>query len=501
MTAALRLSGIRKSFGAVAANDGVDLSIAPGSIHGLVGENGAGKSTLMAVASGFLSPDAGEIEVDGRPQRFASVAEARACGIGMVHQHFMLVDTFDAVDNVLLCTGATRWLPRERQDLRTRLADLAHQHGLDVPLDVPVGALPVGTRQRIEILKELVRGARILILDEPTAVLTPGEADALFALMRSLRDRGCSLIFVSHKLQEIMAVTDCVSVMRRGRMVLEAVTTQTSPAALAQAMMGTKAPPPDLGTALAVGEPVLEARTIRVPLLLHATDLVLHAEEIVGLAGVAGNGQTELLEALAGLQPEAAGTLVLDGRACDLRHARPAALRAGGMAYVPEDRMRRGLVAAMSASDSLMLGHEHASGGGAMLQPDRQHAHSLALMQAWNVQPCDPSLPTAAFSGGNQQKLILARELAQAPKVLLIGQPTRGVDIAAAGLIHARLRALQARGAAILLASTDIDELMALSTRILVMHHGAIVGERLPGDTSLREIGLLMAGHREPVHA
>ena len=508
VTPALELAGISKRFGATLANDGVSLQVMPGSIHGLVGENGAGKSTLMSIVSGLVTPDAGEIRINGSPQRIRSVKDSRRLGIGMVHQHFMLVDTLSVLDNILLADEvASPWLPPARKRLRARLAELAQRFGLDVPLDMTVQHLSLGARQRVEILKELVRGARILILDEPTAVLTPDECDALFALMRRLRDQGCSLVFVSHKLAEIMAVTDRVGVLRQGRMELHVATGDTSAQALAQAMVGHALPPLPPPDGRQSGAVVLQASALQIAPRpgaagLRHVDVTLHAGEIVGIAGVSGHGQTDLLEALAGLRGCADGHITLSGTRIDAGGLTCAGMRARGIAYVPEDRMRNGLVATMPAWESALLGHEQATiPGRHWLDPEASREACRALMQAWDVRPDDPLRETRRFSGGNQQKLILARELAEAPRVLLVGQPTRGVDIGAARFIHDRLRALRDAGCAVLVVSSDLEEVLQLCDRILVMLGGEIVGERRPQETNARDLGLLMGGERQALSA
>lgn len=498
---AIELVGISKAFGPVQANRAVSLVVPAGSIHGIVGENGAGKSTLMSILYGFYEADSGEIRIDGAPVAIRSPSDAIAAGIGMVHQHFMLVETLSVIENILLGMEGGPWLAGGVARARESLARLAKDYGLAIDPDAIVGELSVGQRQRVEILKALHRGARILILDEPTAVLTPGEADGLFTLLRTLKAQGHTVILITHKLREIMAVTDRVSVMRRGEMVAHVETGATSPAALAEAMVGRRVLLRVEKSARPRGAPVLEAVGLCVAdasgrTCLHDVGVTLHAGEIVGIAGVAGNGQGELLEALAGLLPLARGVVRLDGRILTARERDPALLRRMGVMHVPEDRLRCGLVPAFSAAENGILGYqdEPAFGSGAYLSPSRIVAHARGLMDVYDVRPADPALKTAKFSGGNQQKLVLAREIERAPRVLLVGQPTRGVDIGAIEFIHRKLIALRDAGVAILLVSVELDEVMALSDRILVLCGGHITGERQADAAQEGDLGLLMAG-------
>ena len=498
---AIELAGISKRFGAVAANRDVSLAVAVGSIHGIVGENGAGKSTLMSILYGFYEADAGEIRVAGKPRRIRSPADAIAAGIGMVHQHFMLVDTLSVVENVVLGAEGGARLKGGLAKARAELARLSREYGLAIEPDAIVGELSVGLQQRVEILKALYRGAEVLILDEPTAVLTPAEADQLFALLRALKAQGKTVILITHKLREIMAVTDTVSVMRRGEMVAGFRTAETSPPALAEAMVGRRVllrvekPPRERGAAVleAVG---LTCRDARGTETLRDVSLTLHAGEIVGIAGVAGNGQSELLEVLAGLVQPTRGVIRLGGRILTAADRHPARLRERGVMHVPEDRQRSGLVTAFSAAENAILGYQGdpAFRAGPFLSPARIEAHARTAFAAYDVRPPDPALKTAKFSGGNQQKIVLAREIERHPRVLLVGQPTRGVDIGAIEFIHRRLVELRDAGVAILLVSVELEEVMALSDRILALCGGRITGERAAERADERELGLLMAG-------
>ncbi|MBU6260512.1 MAG: ABC transporter ATP-binding protein [Burkholderiales bacterium] len=505
-TPAVAMRGIAKRFGAVQANRDVELRVAAATVHGIVGENGAGKSTLMAILYGFYRADAGSIEIDGRPVRIAGSRQAIALGIGMVHQHFMLVDTLSALDNVMLGAEPGWRLRPARAQVRARLNELMRETGLEVDLDAPVAALPVGERQRLEILKALYRGARILILDEPTAVLTPQETAALFATLRRLRERGTTILLITHKLKEIVAICDAVTVMRGGAVVLDCATRDTSIDGLAEAMVGRRV---DLGrraAAAAPGAPLLEVQglsvsdALGVPRLTEIS-LTLRAGEIVGIAGVAGNGQTELLDALSGLLAPAQGELRVGDRRYAGRHwITPRAARALRIAHVPEDRHRRGLVLPLPAWESALLGYQSSPRYSlhGWLRRRRLRADCAAMMERYDVRPRDPLLRSSLFSGGNQQKLVLAREAMPEPRVLLVGQPTRGVDIGAIEFIHGRLRALRDAGSALLVVSSELDEILALADRVLVMNGGRIAGELPIGACSEAALGRLMGGAGHP---
>jgi general nucleoside transport system ATP-binding protein len=497
--AAIELVGINKRFGAVQANRNVNLSIARGSIHGIVGENGAGKSTLMSILYGFYEADSGEIRIGGRAVRIVSSRQAIAHGIGMVHQHFMLVDTLSVIENVMLGAEEGFFLAASARSIQAKLAELATVYGLHVDPHALVGKLAVGLQQRVEILKALVRGADILILDEPTAVLTPSEADQLFEMLRVVRRQGKTVVFITHKLREIMAITDRVSVMRRGEVIETVDTDKTSVTALANAMVGRE-----------VLLKVEKTKALRSDILLSVRDLIvaddrdivrvagvsfeLRAGEVVGIAGVSGNGQSELLEALAGIRQPSKGAIMLAGR--EVTYFGPAELRQAGLAHVPEDRQSMGLVLPFEESENAILGYhgDPDINCGPLMRLVQIRAQATREIAAYNIQPPNCRLRTANFSGGNQQKIVLAREIEHNPKVLLVGQPTRGVDIGAIEFIHRRLIALRDEGKAILLVSVELDEIMALSDRILVMCGGKITGERVPETTNTQDLGLLMAG-------
>ncbi len=504
-TLAVELRHIDKRFGAIHANRDVNLVVRGASIHGIVGENGAGKSTLMSILYGFYRADRGEVRIAGRPVAMRGSEDAIAAGIGMVHQHFMLVDTFTVVENVILGAEGGSLLATGVAKAKRELARLERDYALEVPLDALVGDLPVGLQQRVEILKALYRGADVLILDEPTGVLTPQEADHLFRILRLLKDQGKTVILITHKLREIMAVTDQVSVMRQGKMVAHRPTADTTMDELAELMVGRrvllrveKGPAHPGGDLLTVEH--LSLRDAQGVERVHDVSLTLRAGEIVGIAGVAGNGQSELLEALAGLWPIAGGRILLEGEPVT---ADSDFLRRRGLAHVPEDRQRMGLVMPFEACESAILGYQDdARYGRAMLLDWTAVSDDTAgKMSAFDVRPADPHQITANLSGGNQQKLVLAREIERDPLVLLVGQPTRGVDIGAIEFIHRRLVALRDAGKAILLVSVELDEIMGLSDRILVMFDGTIVGE-VPADEATEQgLGLLMAGVRPTAEA
>lgn len=499
--AAVLLRGISKRFGAVQANRNVTLEVARGAIHGIVGENGAGKSTLMSILYGFYRADEGEILIDGRPVEIHSSRDAIAAGIGMVHQHFMLVDSFSVIENVMLGAEGGFALAGGRRTARRELARLADEFGLAVHPDALIADLPVGELQRVEILKALYRGAEILILDEPTGVLTPQETEQLFRILGELRARGVTILLITHKLREIMAITDRVTVMRAGEVVAERVTAETDETELAELMVGRKVrltldrQPAQPGAEILSldGVTVRDRHGIA---RIDGVSFALRAGEILGIAGVAGNGQSELLELLSGIRPPDEGRMrVLDREvtrdsACD-----PREMRRLGVAHVPEDRHRLGLVMAFPAWESAVLGYQddRAYMRGPFCDHDAMIDACERMMATYDVRPRQPMLGSSKFSGGNQQKLILARELGREPKLLLIGQPTRGVDIGAIEFIHRQILAMRDRGAGILMVSTELDEILSLSDRILVMFEGRVVGIVDGASADERTLGLMMA--------
>ncbi|OJU46494.1 MAG: heme ABC transporter ATP-binding protein [Alphaproteobacteria bacterium 65-37] len=499
--AAIELRDIDKSFGAVHAVRGVSLAVARGSITGLVGENGAGKSTLMSILYGLYRADAGQILIEGQAVDMASPRDAIAHGIGMVHQHFMLVDTFTVLENLVLGAEGGPLLARGMAAARAELMRLGREYGLSVDPDARVADLSVGEQQRVEILKVLFRGARMLILDEPSAVLTPQETDRLFEILRALRERGVTVVLITHKLREVMAVADRVVVMRQGEVVAERRTVDTNTDELAELMVGRKVRldldkgPPLQGESMltARGLSLVDRRGVR---LLDSIDLDLRAGEIVGIAGVSGNGQTELLQVLAGIRAPTAGRLEVCGRAVDPDHPiDPAEMRELGLAHVPEDRLRQGLVAAFEASETSILGYQDQPPycRNHLLDAPAVGRHCAELMRRFDVRPQAPGLRSSHFSGGNQQKLILAREMSRLPKVLLVGQPTRGVDIGAIEFIHRELVKSRDAGCAILIVSVELEEILSLADRVLVMSGGRIVGEVSADQADERTLGRMMA--------
>ncbi|PWG08906.1 heme ABC transporter ATP-binding protein [Streptomyces sp. V2] len=489
---AVELRGITKRFPGTLANDSVDLAVPHGEIHALMGENGAGKSTLMSVLYGMLRPDAGTIRVDGREVAFADPSDAMAAGLGMVHQSFKLFDSLTVAENVVYAAEPRRFGLVDRGAARRRVRELAEEHGLAVEPDARVGELPVGLRQRVEILKLLHRGARTLILDEPTAVLTPAEADALFAVLKSLAGQGRSVILVTHKLREVLAASDRVTVLRDGRVVSRLVTAETSAQEIAAAMTGRAVELDRVHAAGTPGEPVLDVRGLSAQ-GVHDVDLAVRAGEIVGIAGVAGNGQSELVEALAGLRPVTGGRVSVRGR--DLTHASAAERRAHGLAYVPEDRHAVGTAPAASVAENLAMGHHRTSlSRRGLLAPGAVREHARTLVERFGVKTASTSAPASSLSGGNLQKLLIGRELAHGAPLLLVEQPTRGVDIGAVQNIHDQLIVYRDAGHAVLLVSAELSEIRGLADRVLVMYEGRVTASYGKEEADERMLGLAMAG-------
>jgi len=495
---ALAARGIVKHFGPVAANEGVDFDVRFGEVHALIGENGAGKSTLMNVLYGLLAPDAGSIEVRGQTQTFGGCADAMRAGIGMVFQHFLLVERFSVAQNVLLgrepaALGFVRAAEGERAVL-----EIAGRYRFGVDPKARVEALGVGARQQVELLKALERDAAIVILDEPTAALSPVEAGALFDVVRRLRDEGRAVIFIAHKLKEVLALADRITVMRRGKVVGTMDRAHADETRLATMMVGqpvdldareprTTQPGPAM---LRVRE--LHARRDDGAEAVRGLSLDARAGEIVGIAGVEGNGQLELIEALYGLRPVSSGAVELSGR--DLTHATPAQHRAAGFRYIPADRQREGLVLDFDTVENVLLGDQRRTARGFLLDARGGAERANAIAREYRLASFHASAEARAYSGGTQQKLIVGRELSADAKVVLVFAPTRGVDVGAALAIYQRLRAVRDAGAGIVLVSYDLDEIRALSDRIIVMSQGAVVGEIAPERADDATLGRLMGG-------
>ncbi len=507
---AIEMHSVSKRFGPTVANDAVEFVAAWGEVHALIGENGAGKSTLMSILAGLYRPDEGSVAIDGRPVRFRSPRDAIGHGIGMVYQHFMLVEPFTVAENVLLAAHDGGAL-LDTAAIETELARLGERYGLAVDPKAPVWHLGVGEQQRVEILRLLLLGARILVFDEPTAVLTPQEAHGLIRTLRALAAEGFCVVFISHKLDEVLAVADRITVMRRGKVVATTTPAETDRPALARLMVGRDLaafveqpvgePSPEGHAAVAPGEVVLEVRGLRAEgdnglEALAGIDVQIRAGETLGIAGVAGNGQRELAETIVGLRPATSGSVRIGGR--DLTNKGCAAVARAGVAHIPEDRLATGLVGSLDVSENAILRDygRPPLARGPFLVGRAVADFTDRLIRGHDVKTPGRWAKVRTLSGGNQQKLLLARELAGDPKAIVAVHPTRGVDVGATEAIHASLRAQRARGAATLLIGEDLDELLALSDRIAVLYEGQIVGELPARGADTERIGLLMAGIR-----
>ena len=499
----LELSNINKSFGHVHANKDINLIINKGTIHGIIGENGAGKSTLMSIVYGLYQADSGTIKVNEKEIKLKSPRDSIENGIGMVHQHFMLVENFTVLENIVLGFEGEVVFGKNLEKAKIDLKNLCETYNLNVDLDSVISDLSVGFRQRVEILKSLYRGAEVFILDEPTGVLTPQEVDELFKILRSLKEEGKTIVLITHKLNEIMDLTSEVSVMRQGEVVGHTKTENTNREKLAEMMVGRSVLLRINKSNTQRGDVAFKVENLSVKDDLDVTrvknvNLEIHAGEILGLAGVTGNGQTELLEALSGIRKVESGEIFLNGEKISDSSAllNPRELKEKGLAHIPEDRQRMGLVTDFKAYENLIFGYhdQEPYSKSSIMKENKILDYSKRVMEEYDVRPRSPHLMTSNFSGGNQQKLILSRELNENPKVLLIGQPTRGVDIGAIEFIHQRLIDMRDKGAAILLVSVELEEVLSLSDRIVVMFDGNIVGEKVNKDVTDRELGLLMAG-------
>ena len=499
MSKYIEMKNIVRQFPGVLANDHICLEVEKGEIHGLLGENGAGKTTLMNILSGLAAPDEGEILLEGEPIKFGSCLDAIKCGIGMVHQHFMLVPVFTVAENFILGNEPKRGLGLDNQRATELVNELSTHYGLKVDPDALIKDISVGMQQRVEILKALSRGAEIMILDEPTAVLTPQEVEDLYRIMRSLREAGHTIIFITHKLQEVMEITDRVTVLRDGKVVGNVKTDDVTQKELARMMVGRDVVlrvEKDQHTA---GEVELSVRDLKVndsrdlP-KLKGVSFDVHAGEIVGIAGVAGNGQTELVEVITGLRNLESGSIYLDQK--DISEMTPRNRMYSGLGHIPQDRQRRGLVMKFSLVDNFLLGFEDSKpfARGMMLDYKEAERFSRESIEMFDVRTPGPNVLASTLSGGNQQKAIVAREFQRNPRVLIAAQPTRGLDVAAIEFVHNKLVELRDQDKAVLLISMELTEILDLSDRILVMYEGEIVGEFNAGEATPEILGLLMAG-------
>ena len=495
----LEARGVTKTFPGVVANKDVNLVLHKGEVVALLGENGAGKTTLMNILYGLYHQDAGEVLVEGRPVRIKSPNEAIKLGIGMVHQHFMLVPVFTVVENIVLGTETSRGGRLDLDRARARLRELGTRYGLQIDPDVYVKDLSVGQQQRVEILKALYRGARILILDEPTAVLTPQEADELFVVLRELVTQGTSIIFISHKLREVLAIADRVVVLRRGQVVGETTPAQATPQSLAEMMVGRSVLLQVEKQTREPGEAVLRVENLQVlddrgQPAVEGMSFDVRASEVLGIAGVQGNGQTELVEALTGLRPSAAGRVSIAGH--DVTNASPRTIFETGCGHVPEDRQEHGLVLGYSCADNLVLNRYYQApfASGIRIDEGAIRKNAGTLIKEYDVRTPSAATPVGSLSGGNKQKVIIARELSRPLKLLIASQPTRGVDVGSIEFIHRNIIEERDAGTGVLLVSAELDEIMALSDRIAVVYKGHIV-DIVDARTANREqLGLMMAG-------
>jgi ABC-type uncharacterized transport system ATPase subunit len=495
---AVRLDGITKRFPGVVANRDISLTVRRGTVHAIVGENGAGKSTLMKILYGMQRPDEGVIEVEGTAMSFHSPADAIKAGIGMVHQHFKLADNMTVLENVVLGSEPRKGLWLDRGFARARIREISDRYGLDVDPDPLVEDLGVGERQRVEILKVLYRGARTLILDEPTAVLVPQEVDELFGALAELTAEGLTVIFISHKLDEVLQVADEITVIRRGTTVKTVLPSQVTARNLAELMVGSELPSPATRESTVTDRPVLtvEALTVRDRegrAVVDDVSFTIHAGEVLGIAGVEGNGQAELVEAIMGIRPTS-GRVVLGGD--DITRLTTRRRREAGVAFIPEDRIRQGLLLESSLWENRVLGHQTVSPNqrGGLIDRRRARADTERIVREYDVRTPSIDVIASALSGGNQQKLIVGREMSGDPRLLLAAHPTRGVDVGAQAAIWDQLRRARAQGLAVLLISADLDELIGLSDSLKVILRGRLVADADPATVTPEELGSAMTG-------
>ena len=494
----LELRGITKRFGSLVANDHIDLVVEPGQIHALLGENGAGKSTLMNVLYGLYQADEGEILLDDVVQHFRGPGDAMAAGIGMVHQHFVLVPVFTVAENVMLGHEQTKGLGTlDIAKAREHVRAVAARFGFDIDPDAVVGDLPVGVQQRVEIIKALSRDAKVLVFDEPTAVLTPQETDELMAIMRQLRDEGTAIVFITHKLREVREVADRITIVRLGRVVGEASPTATN-AELASLMVGRAVELTVHKEAPRLGEGGLEVRNLRVltatgAIVVDDVDFTVRPGEVLAVAGVQGNGQTELVEAIVGLAARVEGNIILDGTELVGKSVR--GILDAGVGFVPEDRTEDGLVAGFSVAENLILDRsdDPAFSRAGTLRRGALEDFAKERIAEYDIRTQGPDTPAGTLSGGNQQKVVIAREMSRELRLFVAAQPTRGVDVGSIEFIHKRIIETRDAGIPVIVVSTELDEVAALADRIAVMYRGTIVGI-VPGDTPRETLGLMMAG-------
>jgi len=498
----LELRGITKRFPGVVANDNVNLELNTGEVLSLIGENGAGKSTLMSVLYGMYKPDEGEIVIDGTPLVFASPADAIAAGIGMVHQHFMLVPVFTVAENVVLGVEPTGALGKLNIDEARRLVrEISDKYNLDLDPDAVIEDLPVGVQQRVEIVKVLLRDAKVVVFDEPTAVLTPSEIIEFFEIVKTLVSAGRGVVFITHKLKEALNIADRIAVLRRGKVVGEADPKTATESQIAEMMVGRPVQLTVDKSSAKAGDVVLKVTDLTVldadgRTHVESVSFEVHAGEIVGIAGVQGNGQTELVEALTGLRKATSGVIALDGK--DLTHSDPRERHQMGMAHIPEDRQRQGLVGGLSVAENLVLTryHDDQFSHGVIVDWEAADAIAETLITEYDIRTPNKETGVGTLSGGNQQKVIVARELSRDLRLTIAAQPTRGVDVGSIEYIHSRIVKERDAGTAVLIVSTELEEVMALSDRLLVMYRGKVVAELDPKKVTPMEVGLYMAGSR-----
>ena len=498
----LELCGITKRFPGVVANDNVNLALNTGEVLSLIGENGAGKSTLMSVLYGMYKPDEGNIIIDGEPQVFSSPADAIAAGIGMVHQYFMLVPVFTVAENVVLGVEPTGALGKLNIDEARRMVrEISDKYNLDLDPDAVIENLPVGVQQRVEIVKVLLRDAKVVVFDEPTAVLTPSEIIEFFQIVKTLVSAGRGVVFITHKLKEALNIADRIAVLRRGKVVGEVDPGAATESQIAEMMVGRPVQLTVDKRVADVGVAVLKVTDLTVldadgRTHVENVSFEVHAGEIVGVAGVQGNGQTELVEALTGLRKATGGTITLDGK--DLTHSDPRERHQMGMAHIPEDRQRQGLVGGLSVAENLVLTryHDDQFSHGVLVDWDAANAIADTLIGEYDIRTPNKETGVGTLSGGNQQKVIVARELSRDLRLTIAAQPTRGVDVGSIEYIHSRIVKERDAGTAVLIVSTELDEVMALSDRLLVMYRGRVVAELDPKKVTPMEVGLYMAGSR-----